>query len=67
MSGGANNEKNANQGDLDHRDGCPVCEHSDPELERELRVFAELLLDIHFAKQEEQRQSLTRPEIDNIS
>jgi hypothetical protein len=32
-----------------YREGCPVCEHTDPELERELRVFADLLLDIYIA------------------
>ena len=26
---------------------CPICEHSDPELERELRAFAQLLFEIY--------------------
>jgi hypothetical protein len=37
--------------------GCPVCEHSDPELERELRAFGQLLLEIHLAKRKIARES----------
>jgi hypothetical protein len=27
--------------------GCPACEHSDPQLERELQAFAQLFFDIY--------------------
>lgn len=46
--------------------GCPACEHSDPELERELQAFAQLLFDIYLADREEERQRGRRVEIDNI-
>lgn len=32
---------------VEFRKGCPACEHNDQELERELHLFAELLLDIY--------------------
>jgi hypothetical protein len=37
---------------MEYRKGCPACEHSDPELERELRAFAQLLLDIYLDKKQ---------------
>ena len=39
--------------DLKYRKGCPACEHSDPQLERELQAFAQLLFDIYLAKHKE--------------
>ena len=30
---------------MEFRKGCPACEHTDPELERELRALAQLLVD----------------------
>ena len=38
---------------LEYRKGCPACEHSDPQLERELQAFAQLLFDIYLAKHKE--------------
>ena len=35
-----------------HLKGCPICECSDPELERELQAFAQLLLDIYIDKKQ---------------
>jgi hypothetical protein len=40
-------ESECNFPGVEFRKGCPACEHSDPELERELKMFAELLLDIY--------------------
>jgi hypothetical protein len=57
----------AQSGNVEFRKGCPVCEHSDLELEREYRVFAQLLLDIYFAKREEQSELTSRNGVDNIS
>ena len=52
---------------LEYRKGCPACEHSDPELERELQAFAQLLLDIYLAKREKKQQPGTGNGIDNTS
>jgi hypothetical protein len=52
---------------LKYRKGCPACEHSDPELERELQAFAQLLLDIYLAKREKKQQPGTGNGIDNTS
>ena len=38
---------------MEHLPGCPICEHNDPELERELQALAQLLFDIYIAKQNE--------------
>jgi hypothetical protein len=65
MSSGIN-DKEKNLGPrVEYRKGCPVCEHSDPELERELRVFAELLLDAYLEKVEKVRQSRLLDRIDS--
>ena len=36
---------------IEYRKGCPLCEHSDPELERELQSWAQLLYD-HFSSRQ---------------
>lgn len=36
--------------DVEYLKGCPLCEHSDPELERELQTFAQLLFDLYLEK-----------------
>jgi hypothetical protein len=36
------------EGTVEYQKGCPICEHSDPELERELIAWAQLLWD-HFS------------------
>jgi hypothetical protein len=44
-----NLEQSSAQGDrVGYQKGCPLCEHSDPDLERELVAWAELLWD-HFS------------------
>lgn len=30
---------------MEYRKGCPACEHTDPQLERELQALAQLLVD----------------------
>ena len=57
MNGEVNNRDGVHRTNLEFRKGCPVCEHSDPELERELQVFAQLLLDIHLAKRATEQRS----------
>jgi hypothetical protein len=32
---------------MEYRKGCPACDHTDPELERELRALAQLLVDAY--------------------
>lgn len=34
-------------GRMEYRKGCPACEHTDPQLERELDALAQLLLDAY--------------------
>jgi hypothetical protein len=57
-------ERTLNTG-VEYRKGCPACEHSNPELERELQAFAQLLFDIYLDKREKKRPPSTG--IDNIS
>lgn len=40
---------------MEHRKGCPACEHTDPQLERELQALAQLLVDSYL---EDHRVSL---------
>lgn len=47
-----NHERSPSFGNkVDHLKGCPICERSDPQLERELHAFAQLLFDIWLARQ----------------
>jgi hypothetical protein len=52
-------------GALEFRKGCPVCEHSDPDLERELLAFAQLLFDIYLADREKSGKNNRSAGIDN--
>ena len=36
---------------MEYLPGCPLCEHNDSELERELQALAQFLLDMYVAKQ----------------
>jgi len=40
--------------EIEFVNGCPLCEHSDPELEKELNEFAQLLFEILVADQHEE-------------
>lgn len=66
MNGEINNRNSAHSSKLESRKGCPVCEHTDTDLERELQVFAQLLLDIHLAKSAKERPSDSATGIDNF-
>ena len=50
---------------VEYRKGCPACEHSDPELERELQALAQLLFDIYLAAPEKAQESGPGMGIDN--
>jgi hypothetical protein len=43
-------QKQASGDQVEYLKGCPICEHSNPQLERELCAFAQLLFDIWLAK-----------------
>jgi hypothetical protein len=51
---------------LEFRKGCPVCEHSDPALERALQTLAQLLFDIYLAQHEDTEQPGPEVGIDNV-
>ncbi len=57
MASAVNGKDKQREPRVEYRKGCPACEHSDPELERELRVFAELLLDSFLEKNDKEQQS----------
>lgn len=46
---------------VEYQKGCPLCEHSDPELERELVAWAQLLWD-HFSSK---RKSAAPADVDS--
>jgi hypothetical protein len=35
---------------LVHQDGCPLCEHSDPEMERELATLAQIFFEFYLSE-----------------
>lgn len=53
-----NLEQSPTRGDtVEYQKGCPLCEHSDPELERELVAWAQLLWD-HFSSKRKNTASV---------
>jgi hypothetical protein len=52
---------------LEYRKGCPACEHSDPDLDRELQAFAQLLFDIYLDDRKKEKGDNPSAGIDNIS
>ena len=44
------------QGDAEFVKGCPLCEHTDPQLERELEDFARMLFEIMLADEKGGRE-----------
>ena len=61
----ANHEQNsASTSGIEKLPGCPICDRSDAQLERELHAFAQLLFDIWLAKQEENRSANADTAID---
>jgi len=45
--------------------GCPLCERSDPELERDLEAFAQLLFDVFLYRHQKAAQTERSPGVDN--
>jgi len=66
MKGEVNMEGETHGGSLQYRKGCPACEHSDPELERELQAFAQLLLDIYLSRRAKERLPDSGAGLDNL-
>jgi hypothetical protein len=53
-----NLEQSPTLGDaVEYQKGCPLCDHSDPELERELVAWAQLLWD-HFSSKRKNADSV---------
>ncbi len=50
--------------DVEFQKGCPLCEHSDPELERDLQAFAQLLFDVFLSRHQNSAQLGTLHGID---
>jgi hypothetical protein len=44
-------QKQTPKAGVEYLKGCPVCDHTNPQLERELHAFAQLLFDIWLARQ----------------
>ena len=65
MQNETNDREEAVTAIVEFRKGCPACEHSDPDLERELHAFAQLLFEIYLAKREMKRESRPSAGIDN--
>lgn len=61
----ADNEQKQSPGiGVEFLKGCPACEHSDPQLERELHAFAQLLFDIGLSRQNGDEKSERNAGID---
>lgn len=50
---------------MEHRKGCPACEHTDPQLERELEALATLLFEAYLENCGVSINGPTADEIDN--
>lgn len=60
-------DENWKSGDVEFVKGCPICEHSDPDLERDLEDFARILFDIMLADLKKMRRAGRSGDIDNLS
>jgi hypothetical protein len=49
---------------MEFHKGCPACEHTDAELERELAALAQLIVDAYFAGQFEDLERNPRHDVD---
>ena len=45
--------------------GCPICEHTDPELERDLEDFAQILFEMMLDDQKRKHGAASSDNIDN--
>lgn len=59
-------QKNPAGSDVEFVKGCPICERSDPQLERELQEFAQLLFEITLADQMSRHAGDRHGDIDKI-
>lgn len=50
------NEK-VQPGEVEFVKGCPLCEHSDPQLERDMEEFAQMLFEVMITDQKRRRKS----------
>jgi hypothetical protein len=50
---------------MESRKGCPACEHTDPELEREIQALAQLLFDAYLLNPMN-ADAHTSPSIDDL-
>lgn len=57
-------QMNSPESDVEYVKGCPVCEHSDPQLERELQEFAQWLFEIILADQKSKCEAQQQPDVD---
>lgn len=51
--------------DVEYLKGCPVCEHSDLQLERELQEFAQWLYGVMVADQKKKHDAEQSGDVDN--
>jgi hypothetical protein len=56
MQNEINGRGEAKSESVEYRKGCPACEHCDPELERELQAFAQLLFDIYLERRKKTQE-----------
>ena len=52
--------------DVEFVKGCPICEHSDPELERRLEEFARWLYEVMRADQKRKRAADAQARVDKL-
>lgn len=52
------------EGDVEFQKGCPICERSDPELERLLEEFARWLYEVMLAGKKRKREAVNSDNID---
>ena len=50
---------------IEDRKRCPLCDHGDPELELDLRLWAQWLLDAYLWRLEQERKGSCVPPVDS--
>ena len=60
-------QKDIDGGGVKFEKGCPICEHSDPELERDLEDFAQILFDLMLADPKKGHGATQNGDVDNLS
>jgi hypothetical protein len=58
---------NSSESNVEYVKGCPVCEHTDPQLELELQEFAQWLFEVMIADQKAKRDAQRKPDVDKNS